>query len=1019
MKVIEQKQIETKNIFYQLTDANTFQNAKDITTSWDNSLSFIKEDIATNTYGLRNPQIGAIHAVLSHWSYSDEIATIVMPTGTGKTETMLSLLIQQKCEKLLVIVPTDPLRKQIADKFVSLGMLKKLKIINPATFHPVVGVISHNFNELENANSFIEKCNVIVATASIFDSFSDDVLNLFKDKISHIFIDEAHHAEANSWFKIRDKFINKRVLQFTATPFRNDGKRIKGKIIYNYPLKKAQEEGYFKPIKFEKIYEYNPKKADLKIAEKAIEQLRKDRKENYEHLLMARVNSTIRADEIFEIYSLFTDFKVVKIHSKSGTDKERLVARQAILNGDADIVICVDMLGEGFDLPQLKIAAFHDIRKSLPVTLQFIGRFTRSSRDANLGQATIIANRQDDEMEDVLNELYSQDADWNKLLPDISSQKTGQEVDFRQFIEGFNHLEDFPLPLENVKPAMSTVIYKTYSTIWNPNPQNFQKGFRDFENFDVFKHSLNSQKGTLVIVTGKKEKVSWANNSDFYSIQWDLYVVYFDVKNQLLFIHSSNNTSLHEKLAKALTNDSIEILSGNNEGAIFRCFHGIDYFKLQNVGLLEVIGKLIRYNQHIGTDVKPALTQAELKRTKKAVIFGIGYEKGSKVTLGCSYKGRIWSWKVSNLSDFVEFCDKIGKKVTNSNINVDELLKGTLKPIAIDERPYVFPYAIDWHESIYSEIETRYTFRINEQICEFYNTSIVLIDESDTGNIIFGLEYNDVVVAKFELKLFKNDNDNSDFSILQISPYSEVKVYYGKKEVSANEFFRLNPPSFWFVDGSLLEDGNSYVKVYEDLTPYDPNKIIEWDWSGVDLRVESQDVNPKKVDSIQFHCIQRLKKGNYDIIFDDDASGEIADIVTIKKDSDKLIVELYHLKFAKKGKISKDIGNLTEVCSQAQKCFHWKTKSSKEFLDHLLRRESLRMSKYNDDLNCSRFEKGAKKDLEEMLTFRKIPIEYKVYIVQPSISKSKISQMQLTLLSVVEDYLKTKALIDLIVIGGK
>lgn len=30
----------------------------------------------------------------------------------------------------------------------------------------------------------------------------------------------------------------------------------------------------------------------------------------------------------------------------------------------------MNMLGEGFDLPQLKIAVFHDIRKSLPITLQ-------------------------------------------------------------------------------------------------------------------------------------------------------------------------------------------------------------------------------------------------------------------------------------------------------------------------------------------------------------------------------------------------------------------------------------------------------------------------------------------------------------------------------------------------------------------------------------------------------------------------------------------------------------------------
>jgi superfamily II DNA or RNA helicase len=45
------------------------------------------------------------------------------------------------------------------------------------------------------------------------------------------------------------------------------------------------------------------------------------------------------------------------------------------------------MLGEGYDLPNLKIAALHDQHKSLAITLQFIGRFTRSSSNTPIGDA--------------------------------------------------------------------------------------------------------------------------------------------------------------------------------------------------------------------------------------------------------------------------------------------------------------------------------------------------------------------------------------------------------------------------------------------------------------------------------------------------------------------------------------------------------------------------------------------------------------------------------------------------------
>lgn len=71
--------------------------------------------------GLRRPQIGALHAALAHATRSTEPATIVMPTGTGKTETMLALNARQQFDRLLVVVPTDALREQIAGKFETLA----------------------------------------------------------------------------------------------------------------------------------------------------------------------------------------------------------------------------------------------------------------------------------------------------------------------------------------------------------------------------------------------------------------------------------------------------------------------------------------------------------------------------------------------------------------------------------------------------------------------------------------------------------------------------------------------------------------------------------------------------------------------------------------------------------------------------------------------------------------------------------------------------------------------------------
>ena len=102
---------------------------------------------------------------------------------------------------------------------------------------------------------------------------------------------------------------------------------------------------------------------------------------------MARCKDHKRAEEVFEFYRKHEDLNPVLIHSATPNKKD-VMAR--INNLEHKIVVCVNMLGEGYDLPQLKIAAIHDERQSLPITLQFIGRFTRKSND--IGKASFVTN---------------------------------------------------------------------------------------------------------------------------------------------------------------------------------------------------------------------------------------------------------------------------------------------------------------------------------------------------------------------------------------------------------------------------------------------------------------------------------------------------------------------------------------------------------------------------------------------------------------------------------------------------
>ena len=985
---------------------------EEVISSWKDDFFFKEENRVAEVNGLRSPQLGALHMILGHLQLPLDTATIVLPTGTGKTETMLSALVANQCKRLLVTVPSNSLRIQLFEKFETFGLLKKFGVIGEKSLYPIVGIIKEKFNTLEELKEFIEQCNVIVTTMHILIGCSDDEHESLVSACSNIFIDEAHHVKAPSWNQFKSKFPAGKVVQFTATPFRNDGQRLDGKIIYNFPLKYAQEQGYFTKIDFIPIREYDSDKADEKIAEVAVQRLREDLK-THNHILMARCATKERAEKIFELYKMHADLTPVIIYSNCPDYKETY---RKITQKETKIIVCVDMLGEGFDLPELKIAAFHDIRKSLPITLQFAGRFTRTKYDEKLGHASFVANIADLDVRAELEELYADGANWNQILSDTSFGRINDEEEYKNLMDGFENINNSNIPFSNIHPKFSVVVYKNKTNGWFPS--NFSKGIPGFDDLEYQFHDINKEEKILVIITARRGNVEWVNHKDIQQVVWDMIVVFWDTKNNLLFINSSDNGSLYKELADAIIGDGEakkpEIIKGID---VFKTFYNINRTKLRNVGLKYFIGKDIRFRMHVGSDVAEALSLAERQKGEKAFVVGSGFEEGEKVNIGASYKGRIWNViKKGDLKDFKQWCIEIGDKLINEAIDSNQILKETLIPKAISVVPDIYPICIDWDEDVYMSQETHFRFSIDGFPTIVANTDIRLTNPSEHGRLLFSI-VTDHKTADFELKLFENtttDDHYADFSIVQIGK-EKVEISNGSKTYTGVQFFEKYIPTIWFADGSALT-GNEYVQLKQIINVYPKDNILVWNWQGVSLEKESQHLSPKITDSIQFKVIEELKKDNYDIIYDDDYSGEIADVVTLKLHPDKLSVGFYHLKFAINGKVTEQVKNLYEVCGQAQKSVHWKHKEGTEFINHLLRRET----KNRNGQTCSRLEVGTKKDLEKLLSIAKkeIPMEYEIYIVQPGFSKATATDEILTLLGVTENYLKEVAGINLKVISS-
>lgn len=989
--------------------AITVKSPLEVKESWIGKFNFIKEDLEKKVNGLRPPQLGALYAILSHLQTPNDKGIVVMPTGTGKTETMISACIANRCDKLLISVPSDALRDQIFKKFYSLGLLKDFNIVTKEALNPIVGIITKKFKDDAELLKFLSKVNVVVTTMSILSSSEQKQKVLMSNIFSHYFIDEAHHSEAKTWRDFISLFDKHKIFLFTATPFRNDQKRLDGKFIYEFSLKLAQRQGYYKTISFKPIREYNIESADKAIAEKAISVLKEDLNNNLNHALLARCKTKTRAKEVYKYYSSCSDLKPIIVYTGISGLKQKIEDIKLLKHR---IIICVDMLGEGFDLPQLKIAAIHDDRQSIPIMLQFIGRFTRTSGN-NIGNATFITNTAYPPIQQELDELYAKGSDWNVLLPKISEGATKKELDFQEFLSGFNNLSESEIPFESINPALSAVVYKVTCDQWNP--KIWREGITNIETYEHQFSDVNDDNKTLVVILGKTGKTDWGTFDSVKNLQWDLLVVHWDKRkdSNLAYVHTSLSSFKSDKLVNAIFNDQNSIISGMN---VFRVFHDVKRLRLYNFGGRKGIGQDISYQSFFGKNVEDGIKQLEQGTLKKNNAFGTGYTSGEKVSIGCSVKGKVWAYLRGNLKELNDWCENLGSILINQSINPNIFLKNTIIPEIITSRPTnTLPISADWNSEIYRHPENKYSFKLNSngKTYDLSNSELNIIDSKVENPIKFSWDCDDLSI-EFEIilgtKLIEG-NPIPDCKILRISAADAI-VSYGTKEARIEEFLNEFYPILYFADGSQLEL-NYYFKPKDPIENFNKDLLQSWNWDGVSLNKESMGIVPYIKDSIQYQFIQKIIN-DFDIIYDDDGSGEIADVVAINKSKGKIDIHLFHLKYAKGGKVSNNIENFYQVCGQAQKSLNWKYREGKELFVHLLKR----ISKKEKGNECSRLIKGTQDDLESLYTAVKwnLDTKYHIYIVQPSLSKSNVSESILALLATTSHYLATVGDVNLQII---
>ncbi len=946
---------------------------------------------------LRRPQIGALHAVVGYWTSAlPEPGIVVMPTGTGKTETMIAVMVAARPQRLLVLVPTAALRSQLAAKFETLGVLQREGIVAAGALRPSVGRLEHGLGTAADADELGELSNVIVATPQALDACTPEARERLLASFTHLVVDEAHHAPAASWAQAIGAFAGRPVLLFTATPFREDGRSLPGRLIYRFPLREAQRDGYFTTIDYKAVLSLVD--TDRQLAQEAVARLRADLAQGFDHVLMARVSSVDRAKAVVGLYEeQAPDLGPAAIYSAQ-QPKRRAAAMKNLGTRACRIVICVDMLGEGFDLPALKIAAIHNAKKSLGPMIQFIGRFSRTSADHTLGTASVFVARDPEAALSPLRDLLAEDADWNLLLRDITDRTTAAVEDLSAFEASFI---DGPgeVAVTSLVPKMSAIAHRAPSPEWNP-----------LNTEDVFPRevllgsrvAIGSGGAVAWFVVERTGGIRWGDVHGLIETSFELVIMYFDSAHRILYVNSSANSSDFSDLARAVLGDGARIVSGPST---YRVLHGLERLVPTNVGLLDVVNQFRRFSMHVGPDVMEAFEESETHTKSQTHIATSGFDDGERVSISAALSGRFWSARSArNLKEWVDWCDKQGGKLLDESIRLEDVLDSFVIPQDVTERPPFVLLAAEWPWQVY--LGTRSTPSVEHDGARYLLPDVQL-DVTDHGTSgPFGIA---VSTSAWRLH-YEASVDERGLTYAAVG--ADADVVMSGTSVPLSDWLNANKPTLVLEGDRVIGGGDRLLARRAGLAPYARSGLEIIGWNGVDRRVEAQG-RERRPDSIQAFMSRHLQEiGDFTVLLDDDGSGEVADLVGLTIEGGELLVTLVHCKYSAAATAGARLQDLYEVCGQAMRSAKWRQNGLKPLLTNLDRRARQKAGRTGE----SPFEVG---DVAALFRVREVAPQlrprFRVVIAQPGLSAGRVTDDQLQLLAGAAAYLRSRANASLVV----
>jgi superfamily II DNA or RNA helicase len=921
---------------------------------------------------IRAAQLGALHAIGAHFTRFDEPAIVAVPTGVGKTVIGAAApYLLEPTGRVLYIVPSRLLRRQTARLLSSQQQLRDVGMLPGEGTNPTVlevESIPATWDDLLAAD-------VVVGLPQSLTPLVERVPPP-RDLFGVVIVDEAHHAPAPTWDALLTAFDARTVL-LTATPYRRDLRELPGRLAYDYPLSKAISEDAYEPVEFVGVETLGLTEAlaDREVAQRAVDLLRGPLHVGTDSRLLVRAKTKERVHDLAELYEKLG----VKINVVHGDLQPKSVeARiQEVRDGTAQGLAFVGVLGEGFDCPQLKIGAYHDKHRSLPVTLQFLGRLSR--RAENTGPAQVVSAFET--LKSDTWSLYRSDSVWADLVPQLAERATSDVKRRKVLLERMPAFPRDDVSLHDIDLGVTVTMFSADDIefdLTSDSPTDLGLGVGDrFAQGSIIWAHIDPHEQLMLFVTAHNDRPRWLRSpvldADRYSMHTAL--LRRDHQGQPLLVVSSSSRNADFALASRIVGDAEQVRLADPD--FMRRF--LDVAELRSVQHLgsrntDLNSRARSYTTSSGSSIEDGVRAEDLGNDvlghvgATCMIQGEPYSGG--VSLGTS---RLWVLESFSIDRFIEFVDGLIAAMVGGQPGEIRRLRTRFETTLRHWPTTTDAIAVALHAGMLSEasdIDGRYL-------------PIDIVLEADERPDPDGTLLLTSPRLGWQCKLQTN-------GIIASESHS-IPARYGHTTTSLLELLIQFPPTIYFRDGSSAAGGR-LAPCPDGLLEFAPDQFMSADWSAV--AIQSEKARSGHTDSIHEWMTQRLMTdfGSRAWVVFDDASGEVADHFVIEPSAaDTVRLHLFHSKASSEPNPGLRVKDLDELIGQIIRSRRWIAKPPGVFWGEVATRVMTRASTRLIESPNPAFSRDRLQEACRRWTERPPQLEPTYYGIQPGIDIDQLA----------------------------